>query len=178
MEFYLPPKKNIDIQKFISKLKPSILIGFNTEGSSKLHTLDEHQIIAVCKGLDKNNIKTILFSLPDKRQYFQRLIDDNNLHNTILSYKTKSIYDAAEIMTKIDLMISPDTSFVHIASGLNIPIVALLKNSFPQAVIWGPKSKLNIVVTPHNDKEEAIRAIKPESIVEATFNLLSKVLQK
>jgi ADP-heptose:LPS heptosyltransferase len=177
MEFYLPNKPNEKLDQFINNLRPNTLIGLNTEGSTHLHTLSDEQIIEICKGLDKKNISIVMFSLPNNRQHFENLINKNKLTNTILSYKTNDIYDAAEIMNKLDVMISPDTSFVHIASGLNMPIVALFKNNITQSIIWGPKSSLNKIITPEDKTQNTVKAINPKIVIMETFNLLEEVVK-
>jgi ADP-heptose:LPS heptosyltransferase len=47
-----------------------------------------------------------------------------------------------------DILISPDTSFIHIASAIDLPTIGLYyKDNF---TYWGPKSSINYVVRTNN----------------------------
>jgi len=171
MEFFLPNKKNTQIQEKLALLKKYKLIALNTEGSSPSRTLNTKQIITLCQLLKDTDIKIIPFCLPNKFDYFKNMINENNLNNMELPYQTKTIYEAAEILNEVDLLITPDTSFVHIASGLNVPTIAIFWNNPMKYVEWGSKSDTAIAVTPEG-KESNIKNIDLKTVQEKALNLL------
>ena len=86
---------------------------------------DLDRVKRVAQFLDQNDIVVVLvgkeagkFKLPDYK--FKHLVD--------LRGKTRSIAQAAAVMSRARLVVSPDTGLVHVASSLGVDIVAP----------WGP----------------------------------------
>ncbi|MDC0597140.1 hypothetical protein OAP43_05215 [Candidatus Pseudothioglobus singularis] len=73
-----------------------------------------------------------MYSSKKLKAYFLRL-----LTNT----KTKSILDVAALIKHQDLVITPDTSIVHIASSFNIPIVTIHENNWDSHQLFSPTSE-------------------------------------
>lgn len=91
----------------------------------------------------------IILSLPSRQNEINDIILKENLSNCTLSYTTKTIFDATELIRSCDLLISPDTSFIHIASAIDLPTIGLFyKNNF---VYWGSKSTISYVVRTNNN---------------------------
>ncbi len=77
--------------------------------------------------LSKINMEIIVFSMPKriKDKYYL----EENLKNVIESPETPSINDVAYLMKKLKLIITPDTSLMHIASCYKIPVICLYRNN-------------------------------------------------
>ncbi|PHO11325.1 glycosyltransferase family 9 protein [Malaciobacter marinus] len=172
MDFFLPNQKNNEIIKYLNRLKGYKLIALNTDASHKNRTLSVEQIINLCKLLNNDRIRIIPFCIPKKYDYFKKVIESNNLNNVVLPFKSKSIYEAAEILNNVDLLITPDTSFVHIASGLNIPTIGLFWNTPIKYVEWAPKSDIGLAITPKG-KEHNLKYIDIEEIKDHSFKILN-----
>ncbi|RXJ96215.1 hypothetical protein CRV00_03285 [Malaciobacter molluscorum] len=172
MYFPLPKEKNIEIQNYIKKYKDYKLVGLNTDASHKDRTLNTKQIIDLCNLLKNEKIKIIPFCVPSKFEYFEKLIDENALTNVAIPFKTKSIYDAAEVLNELDLLITPDTSFVHIASGLNIPTIGLFWNDPIKYILCAPKAQNSIALTPKGT-ESNLQNINLNEIQENAFKILN-----
>ncbi|MGB5919241.1 glycosyltransferase family 9 protein [Arcobacter sp.] len=171
MTFPLPKEKNKEIKEYLKKYKKYKLIGLNTDASHKARTLNTEQIIKLCKLLNEKSVKVIPFCVPNKFNYFKDLIESNNLNNVELPFKTKNIYQAAEILNELDLLITPDTSFVHIASGLNIPTIGLFWNDPSKYILCAPKSDIAIALTPKGT-ESNLENINLTEIKENAFRIL------
>lgn len=148
LEFFLKNNVNKQLKVFLDTFKNTKLVGLNTDASNKNRTLNNQQIITLSHKLKSYNISIVLFCMPNKRSKFQDLITNEDLSNIRLTYPTQNIFDAAEIIARMDLIISPDTSFIHIASGLNIPTIGLYWNIPEKKILWGPKSDVQAVITP------------------------------
>ncbi|RXK01307.1 hypothetical protein CRU98_02365 [Arcobacter sp. CECT 8986] len=172
MYFPLPKEKNIEIQDYIKKYRDYKLIGLNTDASHKDRTLNTKQIIDLCNLLKNEKIKIIPFCVPSKFEYFEKLINENSLTNVAIPFKTKSIYEAAEVLNELDLLITPDTSFVHIASGLNIPTIGLFWNDPSKYILCGPKADNSIALTPKGT-ESNLENINLNEIQENAFKILN-----
>lgn len=51
-----------------------------------------------------------------------------------------------DLCRRADLVISPDTAVVHIASALERPVIGIYQNNGVKALQWGPRSRLHAVV--------------------------------
>jgi len=173
LDFFLPIDKIEASKKFLSAYKEFKTIGLNTDGTSDKRTLSETQILKILNRTKHPDVRVILFCMPHKRDYFNKLITTNNLKNVSLTYETKDIYDAAAIIQNLDLLISPDTSFVHIASAFNTPIVGLYWNTPVKTVIWGPLSTNQYIVTAPKVGECSLVNINIDTVVKESFRLLN-----
>jgi len=63
-----------------------------------------------------------------------------------MSYKTNKILSVAALISQLDLIITPDTSIVHIASAFNKPIVTIHEDNRDSYELFAPTSKLNRTV--------------------------------
>ena len=62
------------------------------------------------------------------------------------SYPTISINDAAALIQKLDIIISPDTSIVHIAASFDVPTVSIHENNKDSYQLFAPTSEINRTV--------------------------------
>jgi ADP-heptose:LPS heptosyltransferase len=71
------------------------------------------------------------------------MISSLGLDYVIPSYSTDTIIEAAALIEQLDLIISPDTSLVHIASSFDKPIVSIHENNEDSFRLWSPTSTLS-----------------------------------
>ena len=153
--FEVNPKSNAydffigDIERnraklFVSSLGKKIKIGINLEGSGrKVETfIYKNELKRICVGLHNNfkNIKIVIITRPEFLIEKKQLISELGLDFVIPSYGTNSIIDAAALIEQLDLIISPDTSIVHIASAFDKPIVSIHENDKDSFRLWAPNS--------------------------------------
>lgn len=55
-----------------------------------------------------------------------------------------------DLCSRADLIISPDTALIHIASALDKPVIGIYQNNGVKAVQWGPRSRLHGLVLSAN----------------------------
>lgn len=90
----------------------------------------------------------------------KELPDDN-----IITIKTKSILEFAELIKKCNLLITPDTSAVHIASCFDIPIIAFYNNVKWNIKRFAPLStKKKIFIS---DSADSIDSIGVKEVLDA-----------
>ena len=119
-----------------------------------------------------NNIIVILLHKPDDRDMVSKLIPYEASSYAFLSYPTKSVLDLAVIIDNLDLIISPDTSIVHMACAFNKPLVAIYRKDMKLFDIWHPISDCNYVV--FSDYEDSLKAINVGDIVNKTSRLIKE----
>ena len=142
---------NIEKEKaknFAISLGKRIKIGINMEGSFPEKSIQKEELEKICVGLHNNfnNIKIVILTSPDKLLEKKKLISELGLDFVIPSYNTKTIIDAAALIEQLDLIITPDTSIVHIAASFDKPVVSIHENNKDSFRLWAPTSTLSKTV--------------------------------
>ena len=108
------------------KINKILNIGIIQSGSGDSKYLGKEKIIDLLNKLNDKypNFNYLLFESPG-REMDSEFISNNS--DVELIKKGKSIIDFKDSLIKADLIISPDTSAVHFASGLGIPCLAYYK---------------------------------------------------
>ncbi|QKJ49547.1 hypothetical protein G9394_15000 [Proteus vulgaris] len=67
----------------------------------------------------------------------KKVIPDNAFNHAKI-YIPKSLQHTIALISKADLVISPDTSIVHISATFRRPLVAIYKDAIHNNKLWGP----------------------------------------
>lgn len=92
--------------------------------------------------------------------------------NTHRSPSTRNIFEVGEIVKKLKLLITPDTSLVHIASCYDTPIIAFYSNILVNRIQFAPLSTRQMVIV---SKTMDIIDIENEIVTSALRNMLKKL---
>ena len=132
-------RKAID---FLLQFQKKIIIGINLEGAVKGKKITSDKLEEICHGIHHINkdVQIILLSSPKMYKNIVRLSQKMSLPYVVPSYKTASVLDVAALIQKLQLIITPDTSIVHIASAFNVPIVSIHEKNNDSYRLFAPKS--------------------------------------
>ena len=138
-------KKAID---FLLQFQNKIIIGINLEGAVKDKRITPVKLKIICTGLYQANkdVQIVLLSSPKTYEDIIRLSKNMGLPYVFSSYKTESILDVAALIQNLQLVITPDTSIVHIASAFNVPVVSIHENNDDSYRLFAPKSQYSKTV--------------------------------
>ena len=133
---------------FLNKFNSKCKIGINLEGAVKGKKILFSELKEISKGIKhiNKNIQIIILTSPKNQKNVAKMVNQMNLKYVSPSYKTKTIQDVAAIIKNLDLIISPDTSIVHIASAFNKPIVSIHENNTESYQLFSPISTTNKTV--------------------------------
>ena len=147
-DFFLSNTERDRAKSFVSSMGDKIKIGINIEGSFPEKSIQKKELEQICRGLYGNysNIKIVILSSPDRVSKTNKIISELDLDFVIPSYTTKTIIDVAALIEQLDLIISPDTSIVHVASAFDKPIVSIHENNKHSFRLWSPSSTLSKTV--------------------------------
>ncbi len=161
--------------KISLKKMPSakIKIGINLEGYSHNGEINSDDLRIICQGIYQENaeILIIILSKPGDERKIEKLIKDMGLNYVVPSYF--SILEVSALISELDLVISPDTSIIHIASAFNIPSVSIYTANKNNYRLWAPKSLLNKSVF-SNDKE-TIKGYSVYDVVQSSLELIKEI---
>ncbi len=136
---YLPPMPvSRDIATFLKTVEPGTYIGINISAGHS----GGHRTLLQWSELIENfrNNSFLIFSSPDDLEEKREL---EKLHpGVIQSPSTRNLYEVGEIVKKLKILITPDTSLVHIASCFNTPLIGLYRKTLVDHTQFAPLSTL------------------------------------
>ena len=146
---YLPPMPvSAEVTAFLQTLPPKRYLGINiSAGHSGGHRTSAqwHELIRSFP-----DERFVIFSAPKDLEAKRELEQPNP--NVLLSPSTANIYEVGEIVRQLKILITPDTSLVHIASCSDTPLIALYRKHLADRTLFSPLSTLQeVIVSPTPD---------------------------
>jgi len=160
---------------FLKEFESKCKIGINLEGAVVGKKINSYELKKICEGIKKihKDIQVIILTTPENLMKITNMINKMSLNYVAPSYKTNKIQDLAAIIKNLDLIISPDTSVIHIASAFNKPVVSIHENNIDSYELFSPVSKLHRTVFSPSNK--GISGFSVAKVIEYSSDLLSKV---
>lgn len=119
---------------------PNVLrVGYNLSAGSPTRVWAEEKAIELLRRIQSrlSNSRIILFTIPSERQ--RALALKEKLGNGVDLVPDKlDLIGASAIISKLDVLISPDTSLVHIARSMKVPVVGLYSRYMKNFLLWRP----------------------------------------
>lgn len=168
------PTDNL-IEKLDLKEKKYYL--FNPYAASKHRSFSNENIIKISKIiLEKGFQKLIIVADKDKRESLKKI--DFLQQDKILIPETKNILEVAELIKKSNLVITPDTSIVHIATAFDRESICIYRKELGKedrnSILWGPNSEKAKVIF----VEEKIRDGEEVDINKIDLNKFEKEMER
>ncbi len=127
-------------------------------------------------GVDKFKTLISSFEKYDLNYIVLCTVQDSHLASKIESdenkiYYTPSFDEFAAMISKLDLLFTPDTSTVHLASAYNVPMFGVYVKYNTTDMIWSPyQSDFDFVIT----TEPTLENVTAESVLNKFFPFLEK----
>jgi len=175
LEVYFSDNDDAKAEKLVTSLKNSILIGLNIDGSAINRCLYEKDYDMLLSKISTTypNTHVIILSLPHRRNEISHYLENKQFHNISLAYETKTIFEAMALVSKLNILITPDTSFIHIASALQVPLIGIYSGNSDNFNLWEPKNKIYKIVRSAHTLENSIEGFD-KTIVLKYLDLLLK----
>jgi ADP-heptose:LPS heptosyltransferase len=147
-DIFLSNEERNKAKEFVSNIGSKIKIGINLEGSFKEKQIQPEELKQICKGIYDNysDIKIVILTTPNKSEKINKIISKMGFDFVIQSYATDTMLDVAALIEQLDLIITPDTSIVHVASAFDKPTVSIHENNKDSYRLWKPISTLSKTV--------------------------------
>jgi len=151
----------------------AIIIGINISAGSDSRQWSEDKYKELISRLLKQygKCEITLICTPSDREYGKRLLGyfKERVH---LIPPNLNIREASAIISKFNLLISPDTSLIHIARSFNVAVVGLYCSFMDNYKLWFPFGQKNGVVL--SDSENDIKSITVDIIAAEIEIVLSE----
>ena len=152
----------------------SKIIFINTFAKTKKRCWPTENIINLIENLRKkeefSNANYIINVLPSEYRYFENKFKNSFLHKIFLFTASKSFFQLPAILNFCDLVISVETSIIHLSAALNIPVISLMRQKNFE---WAPYSSKSYVVWTKK-REDWVKNIKVNKVIDAV-NVFSKM---
>jgi ADP-heptose:LPS heptosyltransferase len=95
------------------------------------------KLLKELKNIDKwGDINFIINVTPEEYKKTKKFFDKNSLTNTRIFSADYNFFQLPAVISLCDLVISVETSVMHLASALKVPVVALMRQKTPEWIPW------------------------------------------
>lgn len=122
------------LNAFLDELEATPTFGINISAGvpNRLWTIEQWKALLA----RFPNERFIVLSGPDDSEKKQRL--EKSCKNILASPATRNLFEAACIVSKLRLLVTPDTSMIHVASAEKTPVVGLYREAPQDISRFGP----------------------------------------
>src|SRR6056297_159331 len=174
LELYFNEKNKSKPKKFLSKLKQK-LIGINIDGRTAQRTLKNEDIKEILPKLINNNTdyQIVIIYKKIRKKLFSEI--KSKYPNKVFLYpKTNSIHEIAYLIKNLSLIITPDTSIVHIASALKTKLLAIYSLNEGNYIRFHPINTTYKIIKGKNKKMNSIQNFDTKELILKTNILLKE----
>ncbi len=174
---YVDEQSDNKAREFIGSIKDannSKLVGYNLSAGSPTRVWEIEKSISLVKSIIQSDMSTkvILFTTPNERKRGVKIIE-NFEKNVYLIPDNLTLIQATALIKYIDILISPDTSLVHIARSFRVRVIGLYSRFMKNFLLWKPYGQENGVVVSGND--DNIHDITPNQVFEEYLKLVNNI---
>ena len=169
--FYLNPSVYAEIKK--EKKEDEIIVTINLSAGAQIRYWEEKKWVELINLILKEyrSFKLLLLSTPNDEP-LREAIHSNFLQARLPVIKYLTIQHFASYIKISDIVITPDTSAVHIASAFGIPTLAMYPNYDSNFISWQPFK------TPYRSiksSTESVKQISVNEVFEAFQSLVKEI---
>ncbi len=170
---FVPENDRVVARQFIDALPHDgrLRIGINISAGSPSRVLSDDKYAEVIRNIaDRHgNCRFVLICTPSDRPRGQRIVEFSGVDASMVPDRL-SLLAAAAIIEAMDVLISPDTSLVHMAGLARVPVLAFYCNHPRNYEFWKPyRQQYGSVVA---KSEGNIHDIEASQVIEEFFRLM------
>ncbi|RPI03067.1 MAG: glycosyltransferase family 9 protein [Ignavibacteriae bacterium] len=140
IRYWTKPQSDEFVDRFLSEnqLCNQLLIGINISagGAARFWGIDQYRRFLILLFEVYPEFHPILLYQPSDREKASAIVNNNS--HVLLSPVTNTFDEFAAFIKKLSVLVSPDTSAIHLASAFHIPSVVLYVQSDKSLRIWEP----------------------------------------
>jgi ADP-heptose:LPS heptosyltransferase len=176
---YIPGGSRAVADRFYQSLPSSdrFRVGLNISAGSPTRTLSIEKYISITDAINRRHpeFEFIVICVMDQRKEAERLVSSIKAKGHLVP-ENLSLLDVSAIVGRLDMLISPDTSLVHIARLMKVPVVGLYSGHGRNFRFWRPYRQKHGAVVARSIYD--IHDIEPDEVVEEFELLLTSITQK
>ncbi len=161
--------------KFLNSIPKGKFIVLNLSAGHPMRTWALEKYVSLLELLLKEFKDLIFVLISTPKDYSKSIAVASNFSERVFCYGSNSILDAAALISRCNLVISPDTSIVHLSSVYSIPVLGLYSLYKTNLNNWTPFNVPNKILFVQNSK--TINNILPESVFFAFKTFYSELFE-
>ncbi|BDU49683.1 glycosyltransferase family 9 protein [Haliovirga abyssi] len=167
-DIFISEKEKEKAKKFFKEFSGKIKIFINMFSSEEKRNIKFEDVCFIVEKVKEKYKNAIFFlnSIPEKRVELIEKIKKSNFENIKIMYETESILDAVAGIEYADLLITPDTSFTHIAEALDKPMIVIYSGVLKNYEKVKTFSKKHYAIFSDNKDENIIEKYDKNKIIE------------
>ena len=134
-DLHIPDAICFEILEYLAKWEGKVKVIINAFTGSPERNLSQEQFSQVIAMLNEQSDNLIIIIL-DHRKELDVLLPDNVFINPF-----GSLHHVMQLIKNVDLVISPDTSIVHISAAWKKSLISVYKNVTDNVYLWAPGYK-------------------------------------
>jgi ADP-heptose:LPS heptosyltransferase len=148
LHYYLDKPSIDSAEKLISEKFPQrkFLIGINISAGSDARFWGIDNFKCLLDYLSNYNVNILLLSSPKDSESAKKIAGGKYNY-----FYSDNFSEFAAVISKLDLLFTPDTAAIHLASAFSVPTFGIFVKYNTQDVIWSPyNTKFDCVITTNN----------------------------
>lgn len=160
-DLHIPDAIAFEVRNYLSAWEGKIKVVINAFTGSPERNLSREQLTQTIEMLNENSNNIVIIILDHKKEL------DVPLPYNVLINPFNSLHHVMELIKNVDLVISPDTSIVHISAAWKKPLISVYKNVTDNNDLWAPGYKEAIQIIVNKRKISDVRNVS-EIILQET----------
>jgi ADP-heptose:LPS heptosyltransferase len=172
---YIPQDAQQRIDAFLNeKTNKRTLVGFNLSAGLPNRIWPDNKGIDLCRRLEawRGDLQVIVIAVPADRRRAEAVVAEIG-GTARLVPPNLSLVEVSALIARLNLLISPDTSLIHIARSFNIPVVGLYNLATKNFRRWRPFRQPDGAVL--GSDIDTIADITVEQVLERIQQVLERV---
>ncbi len=171
-DFYHNSMGKNKAKNLLSKIDTKNIVVFNTDSRTDERSMDFKDIkYIVDKMLNNKSVSIILLARKNRLKKLRKN-EDLKYDRLFFCYPLENILEIGPVFEKTDILISPDTSFIHIACAFEIKIVGIYSSNKGNYTRFKPITDNYRVVFSKNDKMNSIENFNPDEVIRFSSEFL------
>ncbi|MEW5795978.1 MAG: glycosyltransferase family 9 protein [Candidatus Zixiibacteriota bacterium] len=152
----------------------TLRFGFNLSAGKPNRIWPREKVIALCRALIswKADSRIVLISMPSDRRNAEEVAAEAG-DRVRLAPAGMGLIEVSALIARLDLLISPDTSLIHIARSFQIPVVGLYNRAAKNFRRWQPYRQPDGAVVGADD--DTIADISVDRVFERVKQVLARM---
>jgi len=148
--------------------KPVIVINISASNPGKMWSNDKWEILI--QNIDSAIYNLVLTFAPSEKEV---AVDLKSRCPKLNMFRSRSMNDVISLINAGKLLITPDTSLVHVASAFNKPLLGMFSSLEEQFIKFGPLSDTREIIR-SKQGDGGIKSIEAEEVIEAYVRISEK----
>jgi len=149
-------------QKYAEEMlgdKKTFFLGINLLGSKKGWEIRKEDCLRICAEALASHPEARIFLFSTKSSFcmLDEMVERINLPSVRLLKPTDDVMDAAAVISKLDLLVTPDTSLSHMACAFDVPLVSVNPKSDVVFQNWKPLHPSGRVKVIFSQEEKSLK---------------------